>query len=173
MDLHARCAAIELLLSDVDGVMTDGRLAFDNQGIESKRFHIRDGLGVRLWQRAGHRFGIITARTSHIVNLRAAELNVRIVRQGFEEKLPVVRQLVEQLGLGPAQVAYIGDDLTDLPVIRYVGLGAAVADAVAEVRRDAHTVTTLPGGCGAVRELVELILKSQDRWEDLIQKYVE
>jgi YrbI family 3-deoxy-D-manno-octulosonate 8-phosphate phosphatase len=171
-NLVRRCRPIELLLSDVDGVLTDGRVIFDNQGIETKQFHIRDGLGVKLWQRAGHRFGIVTARNSHIVKLRAAELGVEIVRQGFEDKLATVRELVAQLRITPDRVCYIGDDLPDLPAMRHVGLGVAVADACDEVRQAAHHVTIAAGGAGAVRELVELLLRSQARWNDLIQKYV-
>lgn len=170
MTLDERCEAIELLLSDVDGVLTDGGVVLDNQGIEIKRFHIRDGLGIKLWQRSGHRAGLVTGRSSHIVQLRAAELGVDLVRQGADDKLPIVRDIVAALGLQPAQVAYIGDDLPDLPVVRYVGLGVAVADACAELREAAHLVTRLPGGAGAVRETVETILKAQGRWTEIMRK---
>jgi YrbI family 3-deoxy-D-manno-octulosonate 8-phosphate phosphatase len=171
MKLEQRCEPIELLLADVDGVLTGGQIIFDNQGIESKQFHIRDGVGIKLWQRAGYRFGLITGRSSHIVKIRAAELNVEIVRQTAEDKLPVAQEIFGQLGLEPRQVCYIGDDLPDLPVLRAVGLGVAVADACPEVRQAAHFVTTLVGGQGAVRETIETILKAQGRWVDLIQKY--
>jgi YrbI family 3-deoxy-D-manno-octulosonate 8-phosphate phosphatase len=171
MSMEDRCRKIELIFSDVDGVLTDGGVLYDNQGIEIKKFHIRDGLGIRLWQRAGFRFGVLTARTSHIVKLRAAELNVEIVRQGFEDKLPVAKEAIAELDLSPEQVCHIGDDLTDLPVLRYVGLGIAVADAVEEVRDAAAYVTQAPGGRGAVREAIELLLKSKNRWEDLIRGY--
>ncbi len=166
-----RCGPIELLLSDVDGVLTDGGVIFDNQGIEIKRFHTRDGLGIKLWQRAGWRFGLVTGRASHIVNLRAAELGVEIVRQGVDEKWPVVKQLLAELHLRPEQVAYVGDDLPDLPVILEVGLGVAVVDATEEVRRAAHWVTAAPGGKGALRETIERILKAQGRWSRLVNKY--
>lgn len=165
-------ASIELILSDVDGVLTDGGLYFDNEGIETKKFHIRDGLGIKLWQRAGCRFGILTARTSQIVRLRAAELGVDLVRQGFENKLPAAQEMVRQLRLSPEQVCYVGDDLTDLPVMRYVGLGVAVADASSDVRQRADLVTSLGGGNGAVRELVEILLRAKGRWDDLIEKYL-
>lgn len=171
MKLADRCRNIELILSDVDGVLTDGGIMYNNQGIELKKFHIRDGLGIKLWQRAGHKFGILTARTSHIVKVRAAELGIDIVRQGFETKLPAALEIFRELQLSPEQVCYIGDDLTDLPVIRHVGLGVAVADAVTEVRAAAGHITSLSGGQGAVRELVEMILKSQLRWEAAIQTY--
>jgi len=172
MSLPELCRSIELILSDVDGVLTDGGIWYDNQGVEIKQFHIRDGLGIKLWQRAGFRFGVLTARSSHIVKLRAQELGIEIVRQGFENKLPVALDILRDAGLAPEQVCYIGDDLTDLPVIRHVGLGVAVADAVAEVRAAAAYVTTVPGGHGAVRELIELVLRAKSRWEDVIQRYV-
>jgi 3-deoxy-D-manno-octulosonate 8-phosphate phosphatase (KDO 8-P phosphatase) len=172
MKENERCRRIQLILSDVDGVLTDGGISFDNQGVEHKQFHIRDGLGIRIWQRAGFKFGIVTGRTSQIVKQRAAELGIEIVRQGFEQKWPTVVEVMQGLGLVPEQVCFIGDDLPDLPVIRRVGLGVAVADAVAEVRATAHLVTKHRGGVGAVRELVETILKAQHRWDDVIEKYL-
>ena len=172
MDLANACRRVELILSDVDGVMTDGGIWYDNQGVELKGFHIRDGLGIKLWQRAGFRFGILTARTSHIVRLRAGELGIDLVRQGFEDKLPTALEMIRDCGLAPEQACYIGDDLTDLPVIRAVGLGAAVADAAEEVRSASSFVTTLTGGRGAVRELVEMILKAKGRWQDAVQAYL-
>ena len=170
--LEQICQPIELILSDVDGVLTDGGIIFDNQGIETKQFHIRDGLGIKLWQRAGYRFGLITGRSSHIVNVRAAELGIDIVRQTAEEKLPAALEIVEQLGLEMRQVCYIGDDLPDLPAVRAAGFGVAVADASADVRAAARHTTQLPGGRGAIRETVELILKSQHRWENLVSRYL-
>jgi len=172
MDLTDACRRVELILSDVDGVLTDGGIWYDNQGVELKAFHIRDGLGIKLWQRAGFRFGVLTARTSHIVKLRAGELGIDIVRQGFEDKLPAAEEIIRDCHLTPQQVCYIGDDLTDLPVIRAVGLGAAVADAAAEVRAAAAYTTQLSGGRGAVRELIETILKAKSRWDDAIQRYL-
>jgi 3-deoxy-D-manno-octulosonate 8-phosphate phosphatase (KDO 8-P phosphatase) len=171
MTLDERCRAIRLILSDVDGVLTDGRIVLDNQGIETKRFHVRDGMGIRLWRKAGYRFGVITHRSSHVVKMRVAELEIDILRQGIEDKLTAVRGIVQELGLTPAQVCYLGDDLPDLRAVQTAGLGVAVADACAELRQAAHYVTALPGGAGAVREVVELVLKSQSRWEDLIQAY--
>src|SRR4051812_46944041 len=111
MTFAKRCLPITLILADVDGVLTDGSIIFDNEGIETKRFHIRDGLGVRLWRRAGGKFGMITGRNSHIVNVRAAELGVDFVRQGTEEKLVAMREIMAELGLEAEQVCYIGDDL--------------------------------------------------------------
>jgi YrbI family 3-deoxy-D-manno-octulosonate 8-phosphate phosphatase len=166
-----RCQQIQCILSDVDGVLTDGGILFNNEGIETKSFHIRDGLGIKLWQRAGYQFGILTARTSHIVKVRSAELGIKIVRQGFEEKLPIAQQIMAELKVDPAQVCYIGDDLTDLPVMRHVGWSVAVADAVSEIRDHADQVTKAAGGCGAVRELIEYLLRTKGRWEDLIRHY--
>lgn len=171
--IAAQCQPIELLLADVDGVLTDGGVVFDNQGIEIKRFHIRDGLGIRLWQRAGYRIGLITGRTSHIVKIRSSELGIDLVRQGVEDKWPAAEAIIAAAGLEPHQVAYIGDDLPDLPVIRRVGLGVTVADAPAELREAATFVTTQCGGHGALRELIEAILRNQGRWADLIHKYQE
>lgn len=173
MKLEARCQQIEMILSDVDGVLTDGGVVFDNQGIETKKFHIRDGLGIKLWMRAGFRFGIITARTSHIVKVRASELGIEIVRQGFEEKLGIAREIIREQGLDPSQVCFIGDDLTDIPVMKALGMSVAVADAAEEVSTAANYTTKLDGGQGAVRETVELILKAKRRWADVIQRFVK
>lgn len=170
-DLNQRCQAIRLILSDVDGVLTDGGIVYDNRGIESKRFNVRDGVGIRLWQKAGYRFGVITGRSSHIVKLRMAELEIEILRQGVENKMAAMRGILDELRLTPKQVCYLGDDLPDLPVVRAVGLGVAVADACEELRQAAHYVTTLPGGDGAVRETIEMILKAQSRWEDIVQTF--
>ena len=166
-----RCKGIELILSDVDGVMTDGGIIYDTHGVEIKRFQVRDGLGIKLWQKAGFRFGILTSRSSQSVRLRAAELGVDLLRQGCEEKLPAAQQIMQELRLKPAQVCYIGDDLPDLAVMRQVGYPVAVADAVAEVRAAAAVVTIQGGGFGAVRETVETILKAKGIWDDLIRRY--
>ena len=171
MKIEDRCQQIELILSDVDGVLTDGGVLFDDHGVESKQFHIRDGMGIKLWQQAGFRFGILTARTSHVVHVRAAELGVETVLQGFEDKITAGKQLFAQLGLTPEQVCHIGDDLTDLSLVQYVGMGVAVADAAREVRDAADYVTRLPGGRGAVRELIELLLRNKGRWDDLISGF--
>lgn len=171
MKIDQRMQPIRLILSDVDGVLTNGDLSFDNQGIESKTFHVRDGMGIKLWQRSGHQFGIITARSSHIVKIRMVELGVEIVRQGSESKLPVGLQVIEELGLTLNQVCYIGDDLSDLSLLSRVGLAATVADGAAELKSVAHITTAAKGGSGAVRELIELILKSQNRWQELLQTH--
>ena len=172
MKLDARCQNIQMILSDVDGVLTDGGIIFDNEGIETKRFFAQDGFGIALWRRAGHKYGILTARTSHIVKVRADELGLDIVRQGFEDKLPIAKEIIQQVDLTAEQVCYIGDDLPDLPVIKMVGLGVAVADAADDVRLGADYVTQAGGGLGAVRETIEMVLKSQRQWDNLIQRYL-
>lgn len=159
---------IRCILSDVDGVMTDGTIIWDNQGVETKIFYVRDGLGIKLWQRCGFTFGLVTARNSQIVKLRAAELGIDIVRQGFSEKLPAVHEIMKQLKFNADELCYIGDDLPDLPVMYEVGLPVAVADAATEVREAAKWVMTNRGGRGAVRELVERLLKAKGRWEDCL-----
>jgi 3-deoxy-D-manno-octulosonate 8-phosphate phosphatase (KDO 8-P phosphatase) len=171
MSITKRCQSIELIAADVDGVLTDGSIIFNNEGIEIKRFHIRDGMGIKLWQRCGGRFALITGRSSHIVNLRAAELGIEIVRQGTEQKLAGLREIAGQLRLLPEQICYIGDDLPDLAAVAWAGVGVAVADACPELREAAAYVTSLPGGAGAVREAIEMVLKAQQRWDEVIQKY--
>ena len=173
MKLDQRMQSIKLILSDVDGVLTDGGITFDNQGIESKTFHVRDGLGIKLWQRAGHQFGIITARTSHIVKVRMSELGVEVVRQGSSDKWSVAEQVLSELGLTPEETCYIGDDLSDLSVLTKVGLACTVADGVAEVKSACQLVLKTPGGKGAMRELIETILKSQKRWDEVFRSYTD
>ena len=159
------------MLTDVDGVLTDGRVIFDNHGIESKQFHIRDGQAVRLWQQSGGQLGIVTGRTSQIVKLRAAELDIDIGRQGVKDKLQSVRAICDELELELSQVCYLGDDLPDWSVIKHVGLGVAVGDAAEELKQDADYVTSVRGGGGALREVVELLLKNTNRWESVLKKY--
>ena len=171
MKLDARMQSIELILSDVDGVMTDGGITYDNQGIETKTFHVRDGMGIKLWQKTGHRFGVITARSSHIVKLRMDELGVDFIRQGTDQKLAAAQQIIEELNLETQNVCYIGDDLTDVGLMKSVGMSASVADAADDVKKVADYVTKSAGGKGAIRELIEMILKSQKRWNELLQSY--
>lgn len=173
MNWQEKARSIELILSDVDGVLTDGGILYDNEGIEVKKFHIRDGLGIRLWRRAGYQFGVVTARNSHIVQLRAKELGIEIIRQGKESKWPVVEEVMKQYSLTTKQVCFIGDDLTDLAAIKRVGLGVAVADGAPEVRSAASLVTLARGGTGAVRELIEVILRSKNMWDDIVKSYAD
>ncbi|MCL2348866.1 MAG: HAD hydrolase family protein [Planctomycetaceae bacterium] len=169
--LELKCQKIRLILSDVDGVLTDGGLIYDNQGIESKKFHSRDGFGIKLWQQAGYRFGFVTGRSSQIVRMRAAELDINIVRQSSLQKLIAVQEILESLQLTQENLCFIGDDLPDLPPIRYAALGVAVHDAAEEVLEAADYVTKCNGGFGAAREVIDLILKQQRRWQSVTQKY--
>ena len=171
MNLTQRCQPIKLILTDVDGVLTDGGVILDNQGVETKRFSIRDGQGIRLWQQAGGHVGIVTGRSSQIVKLRARELDIDILRQGVKDKLPMVEGIAEEQGVTLDEIAYVGDDLPDLAPIQRVGLGVAVADAAEELRTAADYTTSVPGGAGALRELIEVILKNTDRWESTIRRY--
>jgi YrbI family 3-deoxy-D-manno-octulosonate 8-phosphate phosphatase len=171
MSLAAACAQIELILSDVDGVMTDGGIRLLDDGRQLMVFHIRDGMGIRLWREAGKRFGIVTGRDLESVRRRAADLHLDIVRQGVDDKLPAVDEIAADLNLRREQICYIGDDLLDLTSIQAVGLGIAVADACEEARRAAKYVTSVPGGHAAVREVVELILKNTGRWNAVLARY--
>lgn len=162
--------SIRLILSDVDGVMTDGRLIFDNAGLETKAYHGRDGQALRWWLQAGLSVGWLTQRNSRIVKLWASELGVTLVRQGVENKRTAALEMIASLSLTPAEVCYIGDDLPDLPILAEVGLAVAVADAVPEVKSICRLVTTAPAGGGAVREVVERLLKAKGRWEDCVPR---
>ena len=178
MILEQRMQNIRMILSDVDGVLTDGGITYDNQGIETKKFHVRDGLGVKLWQRAGHTFGILTARSSHLVKLRASELGIELVRQGSSDKLSVAEKILQDLNaqgdpIAINEVCYIGDDLTDIPLLQHVGLAATVADGAEEVKSVSQFQTKLEGGQGAIRELIESLLKAQNRWTEVVQDYTK
>lgn len=169
--LHERCRRIKLILSDVDGVLSDGGVTYDANGVESKRFHIRDGLGIKLWQKCGLQFGIVSARQSACTTTRAKELKIHLLRQSSLAKQPAVDELQREAGVTAEETAFIGDDLVDTAVMKRVGLGIAVADAVLEARSAAAYVTQARGGHGAVREAIELILKAQGRWEEVLQSF--
>ena len=155
---------IRCILSDVDGVMTDGRIIYDSAGEETKQFHVRDGLGIKLWMRAGFSFCIITARNSPMVERRAAELGIDRVVQGTGDKLKSAMEIVAELGCDLSSVCYIGDDLPDLAVMRRVALAVAPADAAEDARESAHWVLQRAGGHGAVRETVERLLRAKSVW---------
>ena len=171
-ELQKRAARIKLLLMDCDGVLTDGRVWLFENGEEQKGFHTRDGLGIELLHRAGLRSGIISGRTSSAVQKRAQGLGMSFVVQGCEDKQKAFAEILDQAGVENLEVAFIGDDLNDIPLMLQSGLGIAVADAALETREHAHYVTKAHGGSGAVREVIELILKSQDLWDALIAKYL-
>jgi 3-deoxy-D-manno-octulosonate 8-phosphate phosphatase (KDO 8-P phosphatase) len=166
--LAARCRALRLLLMDVDGVLTDGTVLLLPGGGEAKAFHIRDGLGIVLAHRAGLRTGVVSGRRSESVAQRAAELHMAVVLQGVQDKRAAVALVLEQEGLTPRELAYIGDDLVDLPVMREAGLSAAPADAPFEVRSEAFMVMDARGGHGCVREFVEAILRARGDWERVL-----
>jgi len=167
-----RAAKIKLILFDVDGVLTDGKILLHPDGTESKQFDIKDGTGIVLAQRAGLIVGFLSARTSPSTAQRAAQLGVTLLHQGVSSKLETYDQIVDELLLEDQQVAYMGDDVVDLPVLQRAGLSAAPADAVDDVRSRVHWVSRANGGQGAVRELIEVILRAQDKWDPLVEEYL-
>lgn len=171
--IQERASRIKLLLMDCDGVLTDGRIWLFENGEEQKGFHTRDGLGIELWHRAGLKSGIISGRESSAVERRARGLGMSFVVQGVTEKVQAFKDTVAQAGVTNEEVAFIGDDLNDIPLMMQSGFAVAVADAAAETREHAHYVTKLNGGQGAVREVIELILKSQGRWDALTADYTK
>jgi 3-deoxy-D-manno-octulosonate 8-phosphate phosphatase (KDO 8-P phosphatase) len=163
---------IQVLVIDVDGVLTDGTIVINGDGGESKFFSVLDGHGIRLWHRAGLKVAFLSGRQSQPTRHRAEQLEVEYVFQNCHNKLDTLEKFLQQTGLSPENIAYIGDDLPDLPVIRYVGFGTAVANAVDEVKQYANYVTARPGGSGAVREVIEYILKKSGRWQKLMERYL-
>jgi 3-deoxy-D-manno-octulosonate 8-phosphate phosphatase (KDO 8-P phosphatase) len=170
-DVDRRAKGIKLLLMDCDGVLTDGRLELLENGDEQKTFHARDGQGISLVHRAGLTTGIISGRTSGAVERRAQDLSMSYVRQHAKDKIEALEEIMTEAKVSPHECAYIGDDLPDIPVMLQVGLAVAVADAVMETKQAAHMITEHNGGHGAVREVCDLILKAQGRWEELMKRY--
>ncbi len=166
-----RAKGVRLLLLDVDGVLTDGGLYYGDGGVELKRFHTQDGLGIKLLQESGVPVGIITARQSEAVSRRIRDLELAHVFQGQKDKLAAFEQILRQTGLRPPQVASMGDDWMDLPLLNRAGLAAAPANAVPEVRQRVHFVTEHSGGNGAVRELCDLILEAQGHLTKMLSKF--
>ncbi len=163
---------IKMLLLDVDGVLTAGGIILDDDGRQYKVFHVRDGHGLKLLQREGIKVGIITGRTSGVVLRRAEELSIDEVYQGSHDKVKAYEQIKQKYGLRDEEVCYVGDDIVDIPVLKRVGLSVAVADATEETRAVSMMVTKAPGGRGAVREVVEFILKAKGRWEAIVDRYM-
>ena len=172
-EVEKRAARVKLLLMDCDGVLTDGRVWIFDNGEEQKGFHTRDGLGIALLHRAGLRSGIISGRTSTAVQNRAQGLGMSFVIQGCEDKRKAFDDTLVQAGVENLEVAYIGDDLNDIPLLLRAELAVAVGNASEETRAVAHLVTRAAGGFGAVREVIEIILKSQGRWADVTEKYLK
>ena len=169
--MKVKLADIRLLLLDVDGVMTDGGILYDSNGVETKVFNVKDGHGIKMLQRHGIEVGIITGRTSPVVDIRARELGIELVYQGALKKLESYRDAKQKTGLIDSQIAYMGDDVIDVPVMRRVIFAAAPADALIEVRNVAHYVTSCAGGRGAVREVCDLILKGRGLWDEVAARY--
>ena len=171
--LQERASRVRLILFDVDGVLTDGRVHIHADGHESKAFFIRDGIAMVWAQRAGLRVGFLSARTSATTPHRAAQLGITIIYQGVDSKHRAYEQILRDEGLTDEHVAFMGDDIVDLAVIGRVGLAGAPSDAVAEVRAAVHWTSTTPGGAGAAREFLEMILKAQGRWAGIVSAYVQ
>ena len=169
--MHEKLKHIRLLLLDVDGVMTDGGIIYNALGIETKRFNVKDGHGIKMLQRYGIDVGIITGRTSIVVDNRARELGISLVYQGALTKLVCYEDIKVKTGLEDHHIAYMGDDVIDVPVLRRVGFSAAPQDALPEVRRVVDYVATCGGGNGAVREVCDHILKSSGAWPELVERY--
>jgi 3-deoxy-D-manno-octulosonate 8-phosphate phosphatase (KDO 8-P phosphatase) len=159
--VRKKAKKIKLLLLDVDGVLTDGKIILDDRGVETKQFHVRDGQGIALLMRAGIEVGFLTSRTSKVVSHRAKELGLRIVRQGVQDKLSAYARIKANARLSDEQIAYVGDDIVDLPVLRQAGLAVAVRDGWPGLAAFVDFVTRAGGGNGAVRELAELLLEAQ------------
>ena len=171
-DILQRAAHVKLIIFDVDGVLTDGRLILGDDGQEYKAFHSRDGHGIKLLQQSGVEVAIITGRTSKVVEHRMANLGVQHVYQGQEHKLPAFERLIAKLGYERHETAYVGDDVIDLPILLRVGFAVAVADAHPLVRQHAHWQTPNGGGKGAARDVCELIMEAQGTLDTLMQHYL-
>jgi 3-deoxy-D-manno-octulosonate 8-phosphate phosphatase (KDO 8-P phosphatase) len=171
-DVLARASRIRLLILDIDGVLTDGRLYFDAKGETLKVFHVRDGHGIKMAQRSGLEVALVSGRRSDAAYHRARELGVNRFYEGVRDKVTILEELLATLNLQPNEAAAVGDELVDLPLFHRVGLGVAVVDAVPEVVAAAHWVTSLPGGRGAVREVCDLILKARGKWQELINPWL-
>ncbi len=171
-EITERAKKIKLLILDVDGVLTDGKLFFDDQGREYKSFHARDGHGIKLLRQSGVEVAVISGRSSRSVQLRMQSLGIEHVYQGQEDKLLALHDMLQILAISPGQAAHVGDDLLDLPIMRKVGLAIAVDDANFAVKDYAHWCTSLPGGQGAVREVCDFIMQAQGNLETAINSYL-
>ena len=171
MNVQARARRIRLILLDVDGVLTDGTVLMHGDGTESKAFHIRDGAAIVWAMQAGLQVGLLSARASAATSQRAAQLGMKIVVQGVVSKPAEFARILAESGIEEAAVAYMGDDLLDIPVLQRAGLAGAPADAAEETRAAAHWVSALGGGRGAVREFIELVMRAQDRWDAVVRDF--
>ncbi len=166
MDLTSKLQKIRMILSDVDGCLTNGSLIFDEQGNEIKAFHARDGLGITIWKRKGGLIGFVTRRCTSVVKKRAEELKIQELCQGVENKVALLAEICAKYGLSADEVAYVGDDLVDFDIMKAVGVSACPADSVPEILEIADYVCRTNGGKGVVRELIEQILKSRGEWNN-------
>ena len=166
--VQKKAAKIKLLLLDVDGVLTDGGIIIDSRGVETKRFDVKDGQGIALLVRAGISVGFVTSRSSPVVARRAKELGVRIVYQGVRDKADAYNEIKKNTGLQDGQIAFVGDDIPDLALMQRAGFAVAVKDSWPGVKLRADYVTQAKGGCGAVREVSELLLKAQNTWQKFL-----
>ncbi len=171
MTIDDRAKKIKLVIFDIDGVLTDGRIIHGNYGDELKFFDVQDGLGIILLHRAGIKVAIITAKASKIVRNRAKELKVKYVFQNHHDKLKIFEKLIKKLRLSPDEVCFIGDDLIDIPILKRVGLAVSVPNSVNEVKEITHYTTEKSGGRGAAREVIDIILKSQNKWDEVTARY--
>lgn len=172
-DITEKAKKLKLLILDVDGVLTDGRLFFDNNGKEYKCFHARDGHGIKLLRQTGVEVAVISGRKSNSVAIRMKNLGVDYVYQGHENKIAAFYEIIESLSIEPEQAAHVGDDLLDLPIMTRVGLSIAVNDANDSVKEHADWCTTTPGGMGAVREVCDFIMQSQGTFESVLKSYLQ
>ncbi len=170
-DLASKIERIELLVLDVDGVLTDGLIAVDDHGVETKHFYVRDGAGIKIWREAGLKVAILSGRSARCVDVRAKELEISPVIQGSRDKGRDFLAIAAGFGLRADQACHVGDDLVDLPAFALAGLSACPSDAAAEVRDGVDLVTRAPGGRGAVREVVEWIMRGQGRWESAVASF--
>jgi 3-deoxy-D-manno-octulosonate 8-phosphate phosphatase (KDO 8-P phosphatase) len=173
IDVVEKAKKLKLLILDVDGVLTDGKLFFDNQGNEYKSFHARDGHGIKLLRQTGVEVAVISGRKSNSVALRMKSLGIEHVYQGHEDKRAAFNEIIGKVGITPEQAAHVGDDLLDLPIMIRAGLAIAVADANFAVKQRADWCTTLPGGQGAVREVCDFIMQAQGRFDEVVSAYLK
>ena len=172
-DIQGRIKKIKIVVMDVDGVMTDGKIILGSGNTELKFFDARDGVGIKYLQRVGIKVAIITGRKSEAVEMRAKELDIELVYQNAKKKIDAYNDLKEKLGYKGSDIAYIGDDLPDIPIMRRVGFAIAVANSTKETKKVAHYITKNNGGYGAIREVAELIMKAQNKWKKIMERYFQ
>jgi 3-deoxy-D-manno-octulosonate 8-phosphate phosphatase (KDO 8-P phosphatase) len=171
--LRAKAAKVRLLALDVDGVLTDGRIIMDHEGNEIKAFDVRDGHGIKLLREAGIEVAMLTGRSSPVVQRRADDLGIlpSRVRQGVHDKVTAYQEIAREVGIGDEETCFVGDDLVDIPLLKRVGIPIVVADGAHEAKQFASYVTQAPGGRGAVREVCDLLLQAQAKWETALRRY--